>query len=59
MYHIFIHSAVDGDLDSFHVPAIANRAAMNTMKPHGLQHTRPPCPPPSPEVCPNSCPLHL
>ena len=26
--------------------------------PHGLQHTRPPCPSPSPEVCPGSCPLH-
>ena len=53
------HSAVDGDLDCFHVPAIANSAAMNTMKSHGLQHTRLPCPSPSPEVCPNSCPLHL
>ena len=26
--------------------------------PHGLQHSRPPCPSPSPEVCPSSCPLH-
>ena len=26
--------------------------------PHGLQHTRPPCPSLSPEVCPSSCPLH-
>ena len=25
--------------------------------PHGLQHTRPPCPSPSPSVNPNSCPL--
>ena len=25
--------------------------------PHGLQHTRPPCPSPSPEICPSSCPL--
>ena len=25
--------------------------------PHGLQHTRPPCPSPSPGVCPSSCPL--
>ena len=40
MYHIFIHSAVDGDLDCFHVPAIANSAAMSTMKPHGLQPTK-------------------
>ena len=26
--------------------------------PHGLQHTRPPCPSPSPEVCPSSCSLY-
>ena len=30
----------------------------NSLWPHGLQHTRPPCPSPSPEVCPSSCPLH-
>ena len=28
------------------------------LRPHGLQHTRLPCPLPSPEVCPSSCPLH-
>ena len=28
------------------------------LQPHGLQHTRPPCPSPSPEDCPSSCPLH-
>ena len=26
--------------------------------PHGLQHTRLPCPSPSPGVCPSSCPLN-
>ena len=30
----------------------------DSLRPHGLQCTRPPCPSPSPEVCPNSCPLH-
>ena len=30
----------------------------NSLKSHGLQHTRPLCPSPSPKVCPNSCPLH-
>ena len=29
-----------------------------TLWPHGLQHTRPPCPSPPPRVCPNSCSLH-
>ena len=28
-----------------------------TLRPHELQHTRPPCPPPSPGVYSNSCPL--
>ena len=28
----------------------------DSLKPHGLQHTRPPCPSPSPGVCSNSCP---
>ena len=30
----------------------------NSLQPHGLQHTRPPCPSPSPRACSNSCPLN-
>ena len=29
----------------------------NFLWPHGMQHTRPPCPSSSPKVCPSSCPL--
>ena len=29
-----------------------------TLWPHGLQHTRPPCPSPTPGAYSNSCPLH-
>ena len=29
----------------------------NSLQPHGLQHTRPPCPLPTPRVYSNSCPL--
>ena len=29
----------------------------NSLQPHGLQHTRPPCPSPTPRVYPNPCPL--
>ena len=29
----------------------------DSLWPHGLQHTRPPCPSPTPGVYPNSCPL--
>ena len=28
----------------------------DSLRPHGLQHTRPPCPLPTPRVYPNSCP---
>ena len=28
-----------------------------TLRPHGSQHSRPPCPSPTPRVYPNSCPL--
>ena len=30
----------------------------NSLRPHGLQHARFPCPSPSPGFCSNSCPLH-
>ena len=29
----------------------------DSLRPHELQHTRPPCPSPTPRVYPNSCPL--
>ena len=29
----------------------------NSLRPHGLQHARLPCPSPTPRVCSNSCPL--
>ena len=28
----------------------------NSLRPHGLQHARPPCPSPTPGACKNSCP---
>ena len=29
----------------------------DSLRPHGLQYARPPCPSPSPRACSNSCPL--
>ena len=29
----------------------------DSLRPHGLQHIRPPCPSSTPRACPNSCPL--
>ena len=35
-----------------------SRSVMSdSLRSHGLQHTRPPCPSPTPGVYPNSCPL--
>ena len=35
-----------------------SRSVMSdSLQPHGLQHTRPPCPSPTPRVYSNSCPL--
>ena len=31
----------------------------NSLRPHGLQHTRSPCPSPTPRIYSNSCPLSL
>ena len=41
------------------IPALllfSHQVMSNSSWPHGLQHTRPPCPSPSPRVCPISCP---
>ena len=32
-------------------------AVSDSLQPHGLQHSRPPCPSPGPGACSNSCPL--
>ena len=36
----------------------SRRVVSDSLRPHGLQHTRFPCPSPSPRVCPSSCPLN-
>ena len=37
---------------------ISHPVMSNSLPPHVLQHTKPPCLSPFPEVCPSSCPLH-
>ena len=42
------------------LPSVSSVQLLNCVRlfePHGLQHSRLPCPPPTPGVCPNSCPL--
>ena len=42
----------------FHLMAFSSVAqSCPTLRPHGLQHTRPPCPSPIPGAYSNSCPL--
>ena len=41
-----------------HLLLLFSRSVMsNSLRPHGLQHARPPCSSPSPGACSNSCPL--
>ena len=35
----------------------SHSVVFNSLRPHELQHARPPCPSPTPRVRPNSCPL--
>ena len=46
-------------LSDFHFNSLQfiQSATSESLQPHELQHTRPPCPLPTPGVCPNSYPL--
>ena len=41
------------------IPSVqfSHSVVSNSLWPHGLQHTRPPCPSPTPGACSNSCPF--
>ena len=39
------------------VAAVQSLSRVDSLRPHGLQHARPPCPSPSPGICSDSCPL--
>ena len=39
------------------VQLFSHSVVSNSLRPHGLQHARPPCPSPAPTACSNSCPL--
>ena len=49
----WLHSLVLNPLNQF--SSVVQSCA--TLRPHGLQHARPPCPSPAPRVYSNSCPL--
>ena len=41
-----------------HSVQFSRSVVSNSLRPHGLQHSRPPCPSPTPRVYSNSCPLN-
>ena len=46
-------------LKYIHFPSsvqFSHSVVSNSLRPHGLQHARPPCPSPTPGACSNSCP---
>ena len=52
MHHNYlIYSSVDGHL----LLLFSSSVISDSLQTHGLQHTRPPCPPPPPRACSNSC----
>ena len=42
---------------SFNCVQFSRSVVSDSLRPHGLQHARLPCPSPTPGACPNSCPL--
>ena len=38
--------------------SFSHPVVFDSLQPHGLHHSKHPCPSPSSEVCPSSCPLH-
>ena len=42
----------------FSLDKFSHSVVSYSLRPHGLQHARPPCPSPTPRDCLNSCPLN-
>ena len=63
--HIYIHIYIYTDTDThththiyiFNSVQFSSSVVSDSLRPHGLQHTRPTCPSPTPRVYSNSCPL--
>ena len=51
-----LESAFWGHLSSLQ---FSHSVVSDSLRPHKLQHARPPCPSPTPRVCSNSCPSSL
>ena len=51
-FHSFVKT-----LTKFSSVQFSSSVVSDSLRPHGLQHARPPCPSPTPGVYPNPCPL--
>ena len=58
MWKIIIHISLDNYIIIVYFSSVQfNRSVMSdSLRPHGLQHARLPCPSPTPTACSNSCP---
>ena len=54
---IYRFNTISAKISMAFFTVVAHQVMSHSLWPHGLQHTRPPCPSPSPGVCPSSCPL--
>ena len=56
---VILHLLISGSRHSIVCCSVQfSRSVMsNSLRPHGLQYARPPCPSPTPRVHPNPCPL--
>ena len=52
--HIYLNFQSNSHISSVQ---FSHSVLSNSLRPHELQHARPPCPSPTPGVYPNSCPL--
>ena len=50
-------SRIASDIQTFQFSSVQSLSLFDFLRPHGLQHARPPCPSPAPRACSNSCPL--
>ena len=56
-YPVTNHSGKEYESEYIHTHQFSHSVVSDSLRPHGLQHTRPPCPSPTPEVCSDSCSL--
>ena len=57
IHQLFGPEQVTWPLGTFSAVQFSHSVVSDSLRPHGLQHARPPCPSPTPGVHPNPCPL--